>query len=469
VQFAVIEALTSIRDESSVGAMINALGQASDLVASTLVDAIGEMGNIKAVPLLLKRLQSSPTALRSKIARAVICIMGEHSLSLIGAKECEFLRSSLICALEDEDPQIQDAAVKGLAALGGQGTTSSILALAMRLDAERDEERIANAVKALSKLADVPELEKTVLAGNEQATRIALSVLLQVDEARGVALMVDIFWQQSRDVQRDMITALADCAGSEYQDFFLDTLERHDDGGILRGALLFLSRHSDADLVFDKVIPLLSHPYDDVRQAALEACILLHSAAVEQHFRQMASDPDPLQRAMGVYGLGFFDLSHSVNELKAALGDESPDVRKVAAGAFGQHFPIRAEYLPLLEETANDDHWEVRMAVFGTLGRCFEKSFIPYFLKGLNDEEPWVRVRCVECLGEHKVSQAVEPLLRLLHEDNSLIVLKAIEALGKIGGEAAFRALLPVLEHRDRDIQTAAEQALSAIHSQAGE
>ncbi len=469
VQFSVIEALTKIRDESSVGAMFKALGNASDLVASTIVDALGEMGNIKAVPLLLKRLQSSPTPLCNKIVRAVVGIMGERSLSLLGAKDCERLRGYLAVALDDEDPEVQDAAVKGLAALGGEGATGRILALAAKLDMETDAERIANAVAALTRLANCPELEKAVMGGNEQAMQIALEVLIGVDEARGIALTAKIFWDQPRDTQRLMIVELAHRAGPEYQDFFLDILARHKDGTVLRGALLFLGKKGDADVVFERIVPLLSHPYDDVKEAALDACVALHTPAVERHFKEMVKHHDPVQRMMGVYGLGFFELSHCIDELRDALNDESPDVRKVAVEAFGRDCPLADEYLPLVEEKLGDENREVRMAVFDTLGICSNERFTACLLVGLDDSDPWVRVRCAERLGENKVAQAVEPLVHMLHDENHLIVLKAIEALGKIGGESAFRALLPVLEHRDRDLQTAAEEAVNEIHRQAGE
>jgi len=63
----------------------------------------------------------------------------------------------------------------------------------------------------------------------------------------------------------------------------------------------------------------------------------------------------------------------------------------------------------------------------------------------------------------------VEPLVAMLNDDNTLVVIKAVQALGMIGGESAFRALLPLLEHPDKDVSEAAEEAVNAIHRQAGE
>ena len=469
VQFSVIEALTKIRAESSVGAMIKALEHSSDLVASTIVDALGEMGNIKAVPLLLKRLDSSPTPLCNKIIRAIIAIMGGRSLALLGAKDCERLRGYMGSAIEDEDTEIQDAAVKGFAALGGNDATINILKLASTINVEKEPDRIVSIIEALVKVGHTPELNNAIRAGDDTIMQIAMEVLLRTDPDAAVPVLMDIFWDRSRDIQRSIILELASRAGKEHQPFFLDVLERHTDGNVLRGALLFLGRKGDADAVYEKIIPLLSHAYDDVKEAALEACIALHTPAIEDYLRTLTKHHDPVQRMMGVYALGFFNLGHSIEELKDALNDESADVRKVAVEAFGRECPIKEEYVALVEQRLTDDNREVRMAVFDTLGLCSDERLTVCLTAGLDDPDPWVRVRCAERLGENKIEQSVERLVGMLQDDNQLIVIKAIEALGMIGGETAFRALLPLLEHPDRDLQEAAETAVDAIRRHAGE
>lgn len=469
VQFSVIEALIKLKDSSSVGALAKALGKASELVASIIVDALGEMGDIKAVPLLLKRLDSSPTALGNKIVRAVLNIMGDRSIGLLGTKENDRLRGYLPSALEDEDPDIQSAAVRGFAALGGEGATTSILRYASRLDLEKDADRIVQAVEALTRLGHTPELDKAIRTGDDFTAQIAMEVLLRVHEEEAIPLLISVFWDKSRDLQRQIIMELASRAGREDQDFFLDVLERHQDGNVIRGALLFLGRKGDPETVLEKILPFLEHPYNDVKEAALEACIALHTPEVEQYFKSVVRSHDPVQRMIGVYGLGFFDIDSSVEELKEALDDESPDVRKVAVEAFGRACPIKTEYIELLETKLTDENREVRMAVFDTLGLCSDERFVQSLILGLNDPDPWVRVRCAERLGENKAVQAVAPLVDMLADDNTLVVIKAATALGMIGGEAAFRALFPLLDHPDRDVREAAEEAVNAIHRQAGE
>ncbi len=469
VQFSAIEALTKVRDSASIGALIKALGKSSELVASTIVDALGEMGDIKVVPLLLKRLDSSPTPLGNKIVRAVLNIMGERSLSLLGSKECDRLRGYLPSALEDEAPEIQNAAIRGFAALGGPGAATRLLQYVSGLDMEKDVAKITAAIEALTAIGHSPELDTAIRQGDELSTRIAMEVLLRVDEEAAAPLLISVFWDKPRDIQRTMILELASRAGPQYQDFFFDILDRHQDGNVLRGALLFLGRKGEPSVTLQKILPFLGHPYDDVKEAALEACIALHTPEVEQYFKDLLKNDDPMQRMIGTYGLGYFDVDESLEELSAMLGDDSPDVRKVAVEAFGRACPIRDVHLELVESKLHDENREVRMAVYDTLGLCSNERFVKSLLLGLSDPDPWVRVRCAERLGENKILDALEPLVHMLQDENTLVVIKSATALGMIGGESAFRALLPLLDHPDRDVREAAEEAANAIHRQAGE
>ena len=469
VQFSAIEALTKVRDSASVSALIKALGKSSELVASTIVDALGEMGDIKVVPLLLKRLESSPTPLGNKIVRAVLNIMGERSLSLLGTKECDRLRGYLPSALEDEDTEIQQAAVKGFAALGGEGATTHILNYASRLDMEKDAPIIVGAIEALTALGHTPELDEAVRTGDDFTMQIAMEVLLQADEEGAIPLLISVFWDKPRDIQRAIILELASRAGSEYQDFFLDVLERHQDGNVLRGALLFLGRKGDPEEVLEKVFAFLDHPYNDVKESALEACIALHTPEVELYFKALVRNHDPVQRMIGIYGLGFFDIAEAMDEVTEALNDESPEVRKVAVEAIGRACPLKDEFLELIENKLGDENREVRMAVFDTLGICSDDRYAKSLIMGLSDPDTWVRIRCAERLGENKIAEAVPPLINMLEDPNTLVVIKAVATLGMIGGEMAFRALMPKLDHPDRDVREAAEEAVNAIHRQAGE
>lgn len=469
VQFSVIEALIKIRAESSVNALVKALDGASDLVASMIVDALGEMGNIKAVPLLLKRLEVSPTPLRNKTVKAIVGILGGKSLSLLGEKERLRFREYMLAAMHDEDEEVQDAAMVGLASVGGADATQVVLALARKLDPDRDHERLEKAIRCLGEMGYNESFAEALRADDDAGNLLLLAACQFISDAAAVALLKEVFWDKTRDVQRAMATQLSRMADISDKEFFFDALDRHNDAHVLKAALAFLGGRMRCAEAGERMLHLLEHPYDDVKEAALEACIALHSEELNERFRESFHSPDPLQRMMAVYALGRFDVDANLEQLSQALEDEVPDVRKVALEAIGSVCPLPEERLRLIVPRLHDENREVRLTLIEQLGACGEDAVIPYLLQGLADEDDWVRIRAIEALGRLKKTSAVPQIVQLMETASRLVLLKIIESLGNIGGNMAFRALLSLMEQDDPEVQQAAEDAAARIREEQGE
>ncbi len=463
VRFSVIEALIKIRDESSVGALVKALDHSSDLVASIIVDALGEMGNIKAVPLLARRLDAAAGPLRNKIVTAVIKILGSQSLSLLGAKEQEKLYEYMLSAINDEEIEVQDAIVRGLAALKGERATEAILRLALSLNPDTDHERLLMMVDALAAIGYNQEVEKAIRSHNELALQIGVEVLSRMPAREGIDVLKSVFWDVSRDMQRAIIPFLATQCSPDDQDFFLDVLEKESDGSVIKSALLFLGRRGDAREVGEKVAVFLDHSYPDVREAALDASIALHDPVITAHFLSLAESEDPEKRLMGVFALGSIDVNAYEHIIRKALHDPEPDVRKTAVEALGRGCPLSSDRLQCIKELEDDPSSDVRLTIITIISECNNSEAGPVLLKGLKDSDPWVRVRCIENIGKRGMSEAVPRLVELLADPNELIVIKAVEALGVLGGEEAFRSLFSLMDHENYDIQRAAEEAIEKI------
>ncbi len=468
VRFSVIEALIKIRAESSVGALLKALDSSSELVASIIVDALGEMGNLKAVPMLMRRLDSTSGPLRNKIVTSIVKILGGKSLPLLGAAERRKLHEYMLAAIKDDDPDVQDAMVKGLASTKGPGASPAIFKLALALDPDREHERLVPMIDALGAIgfnADVAEMVKN---GNEYAQHIGVEVFSRAPCRAGVELFKELFWDKPRDLQRAIIIALATQCLPEDQDFFLDVLGRHDDGNILKAALLFLGRKGDSSEISPYVTVLLDHPYDDVKEAALDACIALHDPVTIGHFMAMSTSDVPLQRMMAIHALGAMDVKAYEQIIMRGLGDPVPDVRRVALEALGRICPIPPAYQDRIEGMASDPDSEVRLAVITVLGNCDASRLDVCLLRGLDDPDTWVKARCIESLGRRMVAPAIPRMVEMLGDENQLIVIKAIEALGETGGELAFRSLFTLMDHENPEIQQAAEEAVEKIRAGKG-
>ena len=471
VQFAVIESLAKIRDESSVSALVGALGKSTDLVASMIVDALGEIGNIKAVTMLIKRLEESPAALRNKICKAVVRILGGKSLTLLSEKERGKFGEYLLASLSDEDVEIQDAAVHGLAFVGGKNAAKAVLDLAATLDPDRDQDRLELAVHSLGSMGLDPVLEEALTKGDHARAMVAVEALARIGGIAVSEILMKAFWKSDRDVQREIIVrALIKVGDAEAVDFFLDVLAKHRDGTVIKGALAFLGMKMRVAKAADAIFALLQHPYDDVKEAALDACVALGDPVMNERFKAMTQSKEPLDRLMAVFALGKIDPEGNLEALKAALEDEIPDIRKVALEAVATLCTPGGDGMDLLVSRLTDESREVRLAVVEQIGHhCSLGEGTNHLIQALGDSDDWVRIRAMEALAMRHAEEAIPDLLGLLESPNKLVALKVIETLGDIGGKVAFRALLEVLNAEDRELVEAAEAAISNLQEVHGE
>ncbi|SDB43479.1 HEAT repeat [Desulfonatronum thiosulfatophilum] len=468
VQFSVIEALLKIRDDSSIDALIKAMPNSTDLVASMIVDALGEMGNLKSVPLLLKRLEESPPALRNKVVKAVVQIMGGRTLSLLPALEQVNFRIYLLSALSDEDVEIQDAAISGLASLRVEEAALPIITLAAKLDPDSDADldRLEKIASALAEIKAMEPLRQTILGDDPASLSLAVKTLRRLTGPESSQLLMEVFWKHNRDVQRDLVDALLSVAGEEAFTFFTSLLEKHNDGHVLKQAMRFLSgpngRNQDPAQTADRIFALLDHPYPDVREVALECCIALGHESLLEQFQQMFSSPAPSKRAMAILGLGSLGCDSHLDLIRTALEDESTAVRKAALEAGIKLCGLTEDIFALVSQRLHDEDREVRLTLVTLLGVCVcdVVNVVPVLKLALRDGDDWVRVRAVEALAGRRVLDAVPDLIALLQEQNTILSIKVVEALGQIGGQAAFQTLLALLGSDDQELVAVAEEAV---------
>ena len=469
VQYSVIEALTKIGHASSVDALVKALDSASDLVASMIIDSLGEMGNVKAVTMLLKRIDESPTALRNKIVKAVVKILGGKSLTLLNREERERFRQYLLVALKDEDVEIQDAAIQGLAYVGGEKASEGILQIASGLDQDRDQERLGDILHFLAAIGLTDALKKGVHGEDENVARVAVQALAQIPQISEDVdhdvynVLMDAFWDVGLPIQRQIVSVVADSGQEQSKDFFIRILNEHPDGTVLKSAVFLLGQKLRVAEVAESIFPLLDHQYDDVKEAALEACIAIGSSEVRARFEELFGSEDPINRLMATYAFGKMGPMENMELLKQALEDEIPDIRKVAVESFATICDINDDWCPLVLGKLSDESKDVRLTVIEIMGKCYREDFVQHLISALEDKDDWVKIRAIDALGEHRTVSAAPRLIEMLENPNHFVVMKAIEALGNIGGTSAFRALLEITNSDEYELVSAAEEAITKI------
>lgn len=468
VQFAAVEALTKIHAESSMHALLKGLNSASELVAFMIVEALGELGNIKAIPLLLKRLDSSSTPMRHKLVQAIIGILGGKSLQLFLGKDKDRFRGYLMDVLEDEDTEVQDAAIRGLSVIGDASASERILRLAEQLNPDTDTERLLLMVDALAAIGMTPALQEELFRQEEYPALLAVEVMGRMKGRAVAELFKKAFPSQIRSVQRSIAGGLAAFGTSEDRDFFLSALQEQSDGDILKSALYFLSAVVPSPDSSSFILPFLEHKYPDVRKAALDACILLKTPDISEKFKQMLCDEDLQKRVVAVKGLLSVNPEGNMECLRQALSDESPEVRCIALESLSALKDIPESMTPDIMACLHDESAEVRLALIQFLGDVGGNKPVSYLQSALSDTDDWVKIRAVEALGRLKGEEALPQLVGLLDDSNPLVAIKVIEALGDIGGDAAFQALLQVMENGNPELQQAAEDAAGRIRATLG-
>lgn len=466
VQYSVIEALAKIGHASSVDAMVKAMSHSSELVVSMIIDALGEMGNVKAVTLLLHKMESAPTALRNKIVKAIVKILGAKLVNLLPRDEKENFREYLLVALEDEDEEVQDEAISGLAFMGGDDAAAGVFAIAARLDPDKDQDRLDAILSSLARMGVTEPLRKALHGDDPAGALLAVEVFSRIGSPEVEGILKESFWGGPLAVQRAVVLVLARIGGEQSVGFFMDLLERHGDGKVLKAVASLLGqklRHAPAtDLLFR----LLEHQYDDVKEAALDALVAIGTPEIQKAFQSMFAGLDPIRRLMAVYALGKIDPSGNIGILRAGLEDESPDIRKVSLEAIAGVCYEDEVWAALLSARLLDENRDVRQTVVEIMGRCYSAKLLPSLVQALRDDDDWVKVRALEALGRHRVKEAIPDVVALLENPNKLIAIRAIECLGSIGGTTAFRALLAVSGGDDYELMDAAESAIAQIQEE---
>jgi len=172
VQYAVMEALAKIKDTSCVDILLQALKTASPLVASIIMEALGDIRNIKAAPHLLNFIDTSSGPLRIKALKATIQILGPNSLALLGAQQLTILQTYMIEALKEKDDDILKIVLRGLASTGiNPEATEAVLELVATINLDLQDELLQSALECIVKIGHNEKLEhalksETILYAN---------------------------------------------------------------------------------------------------------------------------------------------------------------------------------------------------------------------------------------------------------------------------------------------------------------
>ncbi|MDR1660134.1 MAG: HEAT repeat domain-containing protein [Desulfovibrio sp.] len=465
VQFSIIESLSKIGDPSAMNSLIQLLPHSTPLVSAAIIDALGNIGDIKIVPMLTSAMENVNVVLRHKIVKAIVQVLRERSLAMLNSKTRERLRVYMLEALRDNDEEILLSVLRGLSAIGKEEDSGDLLLFAVNLNSETQADIYDAAVNAIAALGYNSAVREALCGNDEKQAAVAMEACNRIGSDSYADDLKSIFWRLNRDMQRAASFAVAQRGAPEDMPFFASVMKKTQDAEILKNALLFFGNQhgcADAEAV---VFAQLGHHYRDVKETALEACINLHSPSLNERFKELLGDPDPMQRMMAVYALGRYGVTENIAEITNASEDEDPRVRQVAVEAFLNLGADAEQYLTPLLPRLFDENKDVRVALVDLLGNIGTQAVVTHLGAALEDGNEWVRIRAIEALGLCRSINTVPTLTQMLETASPMIAFKIIEALGRIGGNAAFSVLMSLTTHEDPEIQHAATEAIEVIQA----
>lgn len=265
------------------------------------------------------------------------------------------LQAPVASLLEDPERKVVLAAVH---AMGKIGDAAAAAALARFLAPQVDADLRAAAVRGLAGVGtpDVPE--RLVGALNDPDSRVLQAVLEGIKTLHvraSVPRLREILATHRAEPELVQATLEAlgesgDAAAVPAITEFLTGSEPEKDQKARWAAANALGKLKQPDAV-EALLPLLSDPYNDLRQAAVEALgRLAQPRAADGLSRVVQQDKDPVVRELAAQALGLVGNPAAFDVLITALGDAEP---RVGRAAWTSILALGGKDVPTLEALAD--------------------------------------------------------------------------------------------------------------------
>lgn len=470
VQYAAIGALAKIRDTQSVDVLLQALDTVSPLVVSIIIEALGDIGTVKAVPRLLEYLAKWDGPIRIKALKAIIQILGPNALSFLGAQQLTSFQEYMIEALKEKDEETLMVILSGLSSVGmDPAVTKAILELGKRIDANVQLELLQKIIDTLKLIGYNEELESALSSDNEVVRRIAIETCGGLQGKGGRFVLKRHFEQMNSEDKKHAINLMATNSDEHDIPFFVNHLEQSQEPEVICAALRFLGVKQKHVESAPTMIKFLESENQSIHDAALEACLALEDEETVLKITSYKDNERADLRKMAVYTMGYINAEFFFEDLTKAMDDSDSSVRKTAIEAIGYGLPQSETKNKMLMFAMQDEDKEVRLNTVGIMSEQMNEELIPTLVAALSDTDDWVKMRALEVLGLYKIDSVVQTVIDMIPNSEKLVKLKIIETLALIGGDQAFQALLGLVDSDDSDIQHAAQVAMESITRELGE
>jgi HEAT repeat protein len=453
-----VEQLGKRGEMSVVDALIDILNSGELWTAYPAADALGRIGNKKAVPYLTAALQKKP--LREPVLKALAHLAEPSTLKHI------------IPLLNNSSRNIQEETLKTIEKYYHNGVSADLITAEIKrilgdqvLDllitfawSSKEEVRIS-AILLLGLMKDEAAFTPLLdISHEEEFAEDVKKALIFIGKSKPASLL-PLFSTDNPQRKRFICEVAEHIAAPEYF-AILEKMLSDEDGHVRSIAAVAISRLNNMSIL-TKLKRLLTDPYEDVQEAAVEALFTLKEGLKIDELIVMLRDKNASLRKNASRLLGKMKITLAIEALGFALKDDHISVRKAvieALSSIGTEDAVR-----YLRYALTDENPDIRIAAALSLGTIASPETLESLIILATDPDDVVRVAAAKALGMLGDSGAVKTLVTLLHDSNGFVVTTAVEALSSIGGEDAKNAIIGMLNYDDIEVKRTAIKSLEGV------
>lgn len=453
-----VEHLGKAGEPSVVDALIDILDSGDLWTAYPAANALGRIGNKKAVPHLLLALKKKP--LREPVLKALALLAEPSTLE------------NIIALLEDSSKNIQEQVLKTIEKMYHNGVAAGFITGELRrLLGDKTIELLLNFAWSNKREVRISAILLLGLMKDEAAYGPLLDISHEEEFAEDVKKALVFIGSENPEsllklFQTDnshQLRFICDVAGEIASPVYYDVLEdllKNDDGHVRAIAARSISTLGNRRAK-EKLIKLLTDPYEDVQETAVNALNNLKDTLNTGELLDMLKSENHFLRRNIARLLGKIKAEAAVTALGFALKDEKIMVRKEVVEALSSiGTPEAVRYLTY---ALTDEDPDIRISVTLSLGAIGGEGILDLLIILAADSDNFVRVSAAKALGMLRDRGAVKTLISLLSDRSGFVVSTAIEALKALGGDAARGAILNMLSSEDEEIKRTAITALEGF------
>lgn len=443
VCFSALEALSLIRDESTVEAIASMLDSNSETIRYSAIETLGKMGMRSAEKYLSEHFMKAGDLEKAATIKSLLMIGAVTDMP--GGSDI------LLDIFINGEWQDRLIALKGLVALKESNAIPVILDIAGSLDPSiPDEMEILFEIKENLRGFDCAKPLLDVLT-NKNIKYRAKTIAIEIIEKEGckpaVPSLIKLFEENLRDVKRATIKALGEINEPDASMIIFDACS-DEDSHVRKYAISAIGKIGDKSAI-EHLFKLLDiEIYTDIKEEILKAILTIDQKVIFNRLNEfdsslkdliarnaedieilltLSDDPNINVKLSAINSLGTVDDERATEKLIYFLKDEDAEVRKTALMSLGNKNCCIDEILPML-----------------------------------SDSDMWVKIYAVKALGNSLNPNMIDYIRPLLKSDEIPIVLAAIDAVSQIASHNNINILSilkPLLTHKVSAIKQRALEA----------